>query len=286
MMKPQAININSAQITRDCDLLASWPGIGNVSLIVSKYMQDKLNAQKVGYIEPFDFFDPIGVMVQNNIIEKPQFPENNFYFLPNPNLDRDLLIFISEQQPTGKGYELSNILVEACQHLNVKRVITCAAAIVRLHHSEMPRVWAAATNTQLIEDLKQYEVILKGKIQIAGLNGLFLGVAKEHDLDGICLLGEVPSYTTRIPNPKAAIAILQVLSKILKIDIDLTDLSNVAKQSEDTMKKIASEAMEEYITTYTKPVWPVEEEELDEETDEEEYEEEDEEDEDEEEEDK
>jgi proteasome assembly chaperone (PAC2) family protein len=84
-MKPQAIKVDSSLITRDCDLLASWPGIGNVSLIVAKYIQDKLNAQKIGYIEPFDFFDPIGVMVKDNIIEKPQFPENNFYFVPKPH---------------------------------------------------------------------------------------------------------------------------------------------------------------------------------------------------------
>jgi proteasome assembly chaperone (PAC2) family protein len=274
-MKPQAIKVDSSLITRDCDLLASWPGIGNVSLIVAKYIQDKLNAQKIGYIEPFDFFDPIGVMVKDNIIEKPQFPENNFYFVPKPQSNRDLLIFISEQQPTGKGYELANMLVEACRHLRVKRIITCAAAIVRLHHTETPRVWGAATSPEMLEELKQYEVILKGKVQIAGLNGLFLGVAKEHDMNGICLLGEVPSYTTRIPNPKAAIAIL----KILQVEIDLSDLFTVAKQSEDTMKKITSEAMEEYITTYTKPVWPVEDE-LDEGIDEEEYEEEDEEEED------
>jgi proteasome assembly chaperone (PAC2) family protein len=188
-------------------------------------------------------------------------------------------IFISEQQPTGKGYELANMLVEACRHLRVKRIITCAAAIVRLHHTETPRVWGAATSPEMLEELKQYEVILKGKVQIAGLNGLFLGVAKEHDMNGICLLGEVPSYTTRIPNPKAAIAILQLLPKILQVEIDLSDLFTVAKQSEDTMKKITSEAMEEYITTYTKPVWPVEDE-LDEGIDEEEYEEEDEEEED------
>lgn len=287
MMNSQAVKIDTSQITRDCDLIASWPGIGNVSLIVSKYIQDKLNFQKIGYIEPFDFFDPIGVMVVNNIIEKPQFPENNFYFLANPDSDRDLIMLISDQQPSSKGYELANVIIDACPRLHIKRVITCAAAIVRLHHTETPRVWAAATGTQLIEELKQYDVILKGKIQIAGLNGLFLGVAKENDVEGICLLGEVPSYSTRIPNPKAAVVILQVLSKILNLKIDFTDLTTIAKQSEETMKKITAEAMEEYIASYTKPVWPVEEDELEEEDiDEEEYDEDDEEDEDENEEDK
>ena len=52
-----------------CDLIAAWPGIGNVSLIVAKYMVGKLDAEEIGEVEPFDFFDPIGVMVKDNIIE-------------------------------------------------------------------------------------------------------------------------------------------------------------------------------------------------------------------------
>jgi proteasome assembly chaperone (PAC2) family protein len=274
-MKLQNTKLNTKLLTRDCDFIASWPGIGNVSLIIARYMQEKLNAQEIGHIEPFDFFDPIGVMVKNNVIEAPQFPENKFYFFRNPKAQRDLVLFISDEQPRAKGYDLANHILDICSQIKVKRVFTCAAAIVRIHHTETPKVWAAATNPKLIEEIKKYNVILKGQIQIAGLNGLFLGVAKERDVDGICLLGETPSYTTRIPNPKAAAAILEVLIKMLNVELDLTELKAIAKQSEETMKKIAAEAMEEYITSYTKPVWPpeaaeeFEEEEIDEEEDEE-----------------
>jgi uncharacterized protein (TIGR00162 family) len=259
-MKSQAIKLKTKLITRDCDFIASWPGIGNVSLIIAKYIQEKLKAREIGYIEPFNFFDPIGVMVKNNVIEAPQFPENKFYFYHNPRSNRDLVLFISDEQPSTKGYDLANYILDVCNQIKVKRVFTCAAAIVRIHHTEAPRVWAAATKPEIVNELKNFNVILKGQIQIAGLNGLFLGVAKERGMDGICLLGETPSYTTRIPNPKAAVAILEVLAKILDIEIDLGELTIIAKQSEETMKRIASEAMEQYITSYTKPVWPPEEE--------------------------
>ena len=91
-------------------------------------------------------------------------------------------------------------------------------------------------------------------------------------MEGICLLGEVPMYATRIPNPKAALAILNTLLKILGIEIDLSDLSVMAKHADEEMKKMAAEAMEEFITSYTKPVWRQEydEEEDEEEEDEEE----------------
>jgi uncharacterized protein len=244
---------------RECDLFASWPGIGNVSLILAKYIKDKLPAEEIGTVEPFNFFDPIGVMVKNNIIETPQFPQNTFYYYRNPKNERDLIIFIGDEQPGSKGYDLANLLVDSCQKLKVKRILTCAAAIVRIHHTEMPKVWAAATRQELVEQMKAFDVVLRGEVQIAGMNGLFLGVAKEKGLDGLCLLGEVPMYTTRIPNPKASLAILRVMSKICNFNVDMDELSNVARQADENMKKLAAQAMEEFITNYTKPVWPQEE---------------------------
>ena len=245
---------------KEFDLLASWPGIGNVSLILAKYLRDKLHAEEIGTIEPFDFYNPIGVMVKNNLVEAPQFPECKFYFWLNPKTDRGLILFISDEQPNSKGYDLAGCVLDIGKKLRISRVYTCAAAIARIHHTETPRVWGAATKPNLIDELKKYDIVLRGDIQIAGLNGLFLGVAKEREVDGICLLGEVPMYTTRIPNPKAALAILGVMTKILKIDLDMTELATIAKQADEEMKKLAAEAMEEFITSYTKPVWPAPEE--------------------------
>ncbi len=260
-----AVKLYKEPHPKACDLIAAWPGIGNVALIVAKYIREKLNAEEIGEIEPFDFFDPIGIMVKGNIIEAPQFPESKFYYWHNPDSDRDIVLFISDEQPSFKGYELANCVLEVSRKLKVKRVYTCAAAVARIHHTEKPRVWGAATNQKIIEVLKKHDVILRGDIQIAGLNGLFLGVAKEKGFEGICLLGEVPMYTTRIPNPKAALAVLEILTKILRININLAELAKLAKESDEEMKKLAAEAMGEFIDRYTKPVWPPEDEEEEEE---------------------
>lgn len=255
-----AVRLYKEPKSRDCDLLASWPGIGNVSLILARYLKDKIGAEEIGIVEPFDFYNPIGVMVKNNIVEAPQFPESKFYYWHNPRSERGLVLFISDEQPSSKGYDLANCVLDISKKLRIKRIYTCAAAITKMHHTEMPKVWGAATHANLINDLKKYDIVLRGDIQIAGLNGLFLGVAKERGMDGICLLGEVPMYTTRIPNPKAALAILGVMVQILDINLDLSELAGLAKQADEEMKKLAAEAMGEFITSYTKPVWPPEEE--------------------------
>ncbi|NQT04958.1 MAG: PAC2 family protein, partial [Dehalococcoidia bacterium] len=113
---------------------------------------------------------------------------------------------------------------------------------------------------------KKYDLINAGNLQIAGLNGLLLGVAKEREIEGICLLGEVPVYATRIQNPMAALAVLEVLTTMLGVEIDLDELAQLAVEAKQRMKQVAQQAMGEYIDYFTEPIWESgEEEENDEE---------------------
>ncbi|MFC1861690.1 PAC2 family protein [Chloroflexota bacterium] len=246
-------------------LLAAWPGIGNVSMIVATYLEHKLGFKRLGEIKAPYFFDPIGVVVKDNIVEAPQFPQSKFYYWKNKGGASDIILFIGEDQPATKGYELANCVLEVGLRLNVKRIYTCAAAVTRIHHTEQPNVWGAATSQQSANDLKKYNLIQRGNLQIAGLNGLLLGVAKEKNVEGICLLGEVPMYATRVQNPMAALAILGVLIKILDIEIDTIELSQLAEETKEKMKQLAAEAMGEYIDLFTEPIWEHDEEEEEEE---------------------
>ncbi len=64
-------------------MLAAWPGIGNVSMIVAAYLQKKLDFKKLAEINAAHFFDPIGVVVKDNLVEAPNFPQSRFYYWKN-----------------------------------------------------------------------------------------------------------------------------------------------------------------------------------------------------------
>ena len=240
-------------------MLATWPGIGNVATIAATYLARKLTFKRLGEIEASYFFDPIGIVVRDHVVEAPQFPQNRFYYWKNKEGRSDLILFIGEDQPASKGYELANCVLDVGIRFLAKRVYTLAAALTRIHNTEQPKVWGVGTNQKLTEDLKKYDLVQKGNLQIAGLNGLMLGVAKERGIDGICLLGEVPMYATRIQNPMASLMILKVLSRILNIEIDLTELTQLAIETREGMKQAAAEAMGEYIDHFTEPIWESEE---------------------------
>ena len=250
------------------NMLAAWPGIGNVATIVANYLLSKLGFKELGALEASYFFDPIGVLVRDNVVEAPNFPQSQFYYWKNERKGSDLILFIGDDQPSAKGYELANCVLDVGQRFQVKRVYTCAAAMTRIHHTEPPRVWGVATSHDLAEDLRKYNLVQASNLQIAGLNGLLLGIAKERGIDGICLLGEVPLYATRVPNPMAALAVLKVLAGMLEVEVDLAELAKMAVEAGERMKQVAAQAMEEYIDYFTEPIWERGEEEEEEEEEE------------------
>jgi len=136
-----------------------------------------------------------------------------------------------------------------------QRIYTCAAALTRIHHTEEPRVWGVATSQPVAEELKRQDLVQRGNLHIAGLNGLLLGRAKERNIEGVCLLGEVPMYATRIQNPIAALAILKTLTNMLDIEINTDEIAQLAKETKENMKQAAAAAMGEYIDYFTEPIW-------------------------------
>jgi proteasome assembly chaperone (PAC2) family protein len=246
---------------KSCVMLASWPGIGDVSLTAAKYLVEKLNAVEIGEIEPMNFFEPTGVAVRDNVVDSPRFPENKFYYCQSAKARQSLVIFIGEEQPSLKGYDLVNCVLDVAQRLKVTRVYSCAAAVTRIHHSEEVKVWGAATTSKLVDELSKHNVILRGNLRIAGLNGLILGMAKERGMEGICLLGEVPAYATQIANPRASLSVLGILTEMLGITLDLTELGQLAEQVDKEMDIIAKKVTAEFIDQFTEPIWEQDEDE-------------------------
>ncbi len=237
------------------NMLAAWPGIGDVATIVATYLARKLNFKVLGEVEASNFFEPIGVLVKDNVIEAPQFPHSNFFYWKNKGGRSDIILFISEAQPAAKGYEMANCVLDVGLRFQAKRIYTSAAALTRIHHSEQPKAWGVATSPSVADDLKRHNLAQEGNLHISGLNGLLLGVAKERNIEGVCLLGEVPMYATQVHNPIAALAVLRVLIGMLDIEVDTDELAMLAKEAKERIKQVAAEAMGEYIDYFTEPIW-------------------------------
>jgi proteasome assembly chaperone (PAC2) family protein len=230
-------------------LIACWPGIGNIGLLAVEAIKDAAGAEEFGYIEPWDFFYPKKVLFRDGELVGLEFPSSKFYFKKTEKTD--LVIFIGEEQPVWdnkpyaeglKAYQMANIVLDVAQKLGCRRVYTSGAAVTSIHHSMKSKIWAVPNNPSLLPEIKRYKnTILMSEVEgvngqgtITGLNGLLLGVAAKRGIDGICVMGEIPVYLQGFPvlYPKASKSILELMSVILEIDIDMADISQFAEKTE------------------------------------------------------
>ncbi len=207
----------------------------------AQFLIYKLKAEEFAYLRSSDFYYLSGSAVQDGILNLPELPYGKFYYWKNPFLKTDstvyrkfarggdLIIFLSNAQPDlVRSEEYCRRILSVVNHFNTKMVICFAAMPLPIDHKQKPQVWGTATGDKLKEILIKHNLKIMKEGQISGMNGLFLSRAKKEGLQGICLLGEIPIYTIQIENPKACYVLLNVLSKIVGLPLDIREIKQQA----------------------------------------------------------
>lgn len=235
-------------------MFCGWPGIGNIGISAIESLREVLKAQEFGEIEPWDFFNPRKVSIERGLLKDLEFPSSKFYSQRIKN--QDLIFFIGQEQPAEggiryaegkKAYKIANLVLDVAEKFGCKRVYTSGAAVSQIHHTTKPRVWVVPNKQSLIKEIKEYEntVVMsemegrRSRGTITGLNGLLLGVAKKRDLEAICLMGEIPYYLQGAPwpYPKGSKSVLELLAKILDVNIDLSQMDELAETVEENIEE-------------------------------------------------
>ncbi len=237
------------------DIFIGWPGIGNIGLITVDTIRQAVQAEELGEIEPYEFFYPNKVILRGSILTEMLFPTSKFYYKRLVN--RDLLFFVGEEQPATRdtiyaegerAYEMANIVLDTAVRFNTRRIYTYGAAVAIAHHTAKPRVWGVANQKDLLKEIKTYpNTILMNEAEgrgnegsITGLNGLLIGAAKRRGIPGVCLMGEIPDYLSRVPvpYPKAAQSLLEVVSSIFGLNIKRGILDDMVSQMETVVENV------------------------------------------------
>jgi proteasome assembly chaperone (PAC2) family protein len=217
-------------------LVAGWSGMGAVALLAVNFLRKELGAEVLGEIDPYHFFSPSQVLIRDHLIQSLEFPESRFYSW-QAGAAHDLIFFIGTNQPS-RGYEMAVLILDVAQQFGVERIYTAAAFPTVIHHSQVPGVWGTATHRELLAEMEAYDVQVMDQGTISGLNGMLLAVAKERDLRGLCLLGEIPVYATQMINPKASRAVLTALTRMLNLEVDMTKLNLWAEDLAPQMDRL------------------------------------------------
>lgn len=226
-------------------LIAAWPGMGYVAFRTVSFLVQELSAERFARVEPSDYFHASSVMVERSLARIPPLPECNFYFWKNPSGAGDLVLFLADAQPAAElQMRMAREVVGLARELGVVSIVTFAAAPASIQHTAKPKVWGVATSRTLRDSLPRQGVKLLRMGQVSGLNGLLLGVASLDALPGLCLLGEIPYYTMNLENPRAVMAVAEVLERFLRLRFDYSPLAVEVERFDREIAQMGKKAQE------------------------------------------
>ena len=217
-------------------LVEGLPGVGNVGKLAADYLREQLGAKPLATIYS-KFFPPQVYVSEAGIV---RLVSNDLAYWKAPaSSPHDLLVLGGDYQgisPEGQ-YEITERVLDYCAPLGVTQVYTLAG-FAQGRVVEEPRVLGAATSPALVEAMKKFGVHFSRNDPGGGLigaSGLFLGLGRLFGMEGVCLMGETSGYFV---DPHSAEAVLKVLSKVLKVEIDFTALEEKAKEIDRIAQKI------------------------------------------------
>ena len=224
-------HLEEAPKLRSPFLVAGLPDSGRVAKIVLDQLIKQLKAVHLGYLYS-DYLPPRLLLKQDGTAE---LMKHELYYWQHPNGASDLVLYTGDAQPIlpEAAYRLSQAVVDLAVQLGVETVVTVGAFITG-KISEDPKVYGAASEVALVNELKDLGVEIIDRGAVTWMNGLIPGLAKVKNLKGLFLSGETSGFMV---DPRAAMVILRVLIKKLGIEIDTSELEKQAKELEEALKK-------------------------------------------------
>ncbi len=225
------INIFEEPKLKDPILIEGLPGIGLVGKLAADHMKDELKAVK--FAEIISPFLPPQVNIQDDGTIKLVNMEL-YYWKGN----KDLILLLGDFQgiTPDSQYQITEKILDFAQKFNVKRIYTLGG-LGTGSITNTPRVFGAATSTELVTELEKNNIIFKGGGAIFGASGLLLGLSIPRGIEAVCLMGETHG---QIIDAKSAEAVLDVLAKTLGIKVNMDELAKKAKQTEEQINQMHS----------------------------------------------
>jgi uncharacterized protein (TIGR00162 family) len=220
-------------------LVCGLPGIAFIGKLAVDYLIRELGAKLVGAVYA-PFFSPYVLIGSDGVVE---ILRNELYYLQDEG-GRGIYFLTGNAQaasPEGQ-YALLDKVLETVLPLGVTHVYSIAAFLTDKPF-ERPTVYGIATTPSLVDGVAEWGVVAMDQGSISGMNGLILGLARMKQLNGTCLLGETHGYQTPtgqyIVDANAARAVLEILTAMLKLPVDMKPLEQQAAQMDDFLGQLA-----------------------------------------------
>lgn len=211
---------------KDAVLIGGVPDAGYVGKLVMDHMITELRANQFGEIYSYGF--PPQVMIHQD--GSAHLPKGRLFYWRRPETNGpDLIMFTADSQPASPQacYHLADKVVRLAKSMGAQTVYSVGAFITEAA-IEVPRVFGTASDVKLLKELEKFGINGMHTGSVTWMNGMLLGMAELRGLRGFFISGETSGQGA---DARAAKAIIETLSRILDLRIDVTKLDEKAEEA-------------------------------------------------------
>jgi uncharacterized protein len=213
---------------KDAVVLEGSPELGLIGNILGWLLVEELKMKQIGYIDSKDF-PPLAVLYKGIALHPFRIYSTD-----------GIVLFLSDFIiPPTVSYDMSNAIVDWMEKNNSKELITFNSMVVM---EKSDSVAAAANSEDALKRLGDLDLPILPFGNVNGLSGSLLTRTATKDIPASCLFAEV---LNQYPDPRAAASLVNVLNKMLNIEVNAEPLLKEADEIEDRLKELANRVQKE-----------------------------------------
>ncbi|NPD89948.1 MAG: proteasome assembly chaperone family protein [Asgard group archaeon] len=204
----------------------TFPSPGIIGPIIARQMIESLGLYEIGFFKS-DSLSPVTIFMEN-VLKHP-------YLLYSNKAGTILLVTFEYPVPQDAYLVVAEGLLNWIEkHLEAKSIVCLDGIPVKLR-PESPVVITAAEK-EVADQLKQFGAELYDHGVVLGLSGAFMSEALLRDIVGVVLM--TPA-TSEIPDPEAAVHLINVMNEFYGMTIETQKLLDEAVKIKEQLSMIA-----------------------------------------------
>jgi len=230
-----------------------WNDAAEAASIALATLRDTWQAKDFGAFDAEEFFDYQASRPQIKLIEGVtrtiEWPENHL-FATASSLEAaggHGVVLLSGPEPNFRWRSFCTAVIELARELGVELVVTMGALLADVPHSRPVSVAANSQDPALVENLGLSASRYEGP---TGITGVLHRACAEGGLPSVSFWASVPHYLPAIPSAPAALALLEILSRLLGMDVDTAYLERGAAAYQEQVSAAVSQDSD--LTSYVR----------------------------------
>ena len=225
-----------------------WNDAGDAASHAADFLADALKAPALGEIDPEEYYDFTvrrpDVEMDATGARQVRWPAYRFRYGVVPG--RCALVTGHGGEPHLRWRAFCDDVVELAARTGARRVVLLGAFLADVLYSRPVRVTGFASDPERVEELGVLPTGYEGPTGIVGVLGSRLA---DEGLEVASFWAGLPHYITASPNPRGALALLQVTTSYLDLPVDLAPVRAAAAEFEEHVSKLvaADPALAEYV---------------------------------------